>query len=109
LPDAFAPYLQEQRHIRVAEPIDRLHRIADEKQRSAVTRHPARGQDLEQPELTVRGVLKLVDENVPDPVIEREQQIGRRVLGAERLARGERDLDEIDDLALGERDSELRG
>src|SRR5690606_29345111 len=88
--------------------IDRLHRVAHEKQGAAVARFPPRREDLEQSKLPVRRVLELVDEDVPDPVVEREQQIRWRVVAAERFARRERDLDEIDDLALGEDDAKLR-
>ena len=99
---------QEQRHVRVAKAVDRLHRVADEKQRAAVVALPAGGQQLEQSQLRLRGVLELVDENVLDSAIECQQQIGRRLDLAQRAARRERELHEIDGAPLGEYDLELR-
>ena len=100
---------QEQRHVGVAKPIDRLHRIADEEQRAPVVGLPTRRQQLEQPALRLRGVLELVDEQVLDAPIEREQQLRRRVDLAERALRRECKLDEVDGAPLRERDLELGG
>jgi hypothetical protein len=58
--------LQEERHFGFAEAVDRLHRVADEEQRAAVTLLPAGRQLGEELELRERGVLELVDQDVRD-------------------------------------------
>ena len=80
---------QEQRHVRIAKPIDRLHRIADEKQRAPVIGLPTRRQQLQQAALRLRGVLELVDEQMLDAAVEREQQLRRRIDLTERALRRE--------------------
>src|SRR5262249_53767583 len=82
--DAALLRLEEQRQVRIAEAVDRLHRIADQEQRAAVAALPAAGQKLEQSDLRLRRVLELVDEQVLDSPVEREQKLGRRLDSAER-------------------------
>ena len=55
----------------------------------------------------MRRVLKLVDEQVLNAAIEREQELRRRIDLAERTLCRERELDEIDGPLLSERDLEL--
>ena len=98
---------QEQRHVRVAKAVDRLHRVADQEQRAPVVGLPARRQQLEQAPLRLRRVLELIDEQMLDAAIEREQQLRRRVDVPERALRRERELDEVDGTPLGEDDFEL--
>jgi hypothetical protein len=83
--------VEEQADLRVAEPIDRLHRIADQEQRTAVASFPAGGQRLDQSELRIGGVLELVDQHVSQARVERERGIGGRVRVAEGGARGGRE------------------
>ena len=70
--------LDEEPHLGVAEAVDRLHRIADREQRAAVAGLPAGGQPAQELELRERRVLELVDQQVIDACVEREQQVGRR-------------------------------
>ncbi len=107
--DAAPLRFEEQRQVGVAEAVDRLHRIADEEQRSAVAALPSGGQQLEQLHLRLRRILELVDEQVLDTPIEREQQLGRRVDAPERAARREAELDEVDAPRVGELHLELGG
>ncbi len=71
--------LDEQAHLGIAEAVDRLHRIADQKQRPPVPRGPACGQIRDQVALRLRRVLKFVDQQVLHARIEREQQVRRRI------------------------------
>ena len=84
--DAFLGRLQEERHVRLAERIDGLHRVADAEQRPAVAALPARQQQCEQPLLRRRGVLVLVHQQVADAVVEGERKLGRRRLVAQCIA-----------------------
>ena len=87
--------VDEQTDFGLAEAIDRLHRIADAEQRAAVAVGPPAGQALQQVELTERGVLELVDQDVLQAIVEREREIGRLVGGAERTQRAQSDLDVV--------------
>src|SRR5881296_3151374 len=100
--------LQEERHFGFAEAVDRLHRVADEEQRAAVTLLPAGSQLGEELELRERGVLELVDQDVRDLLVEREQQVARVVDRAERLERAVSELGEVGLAALAEQHLELR-
>src|SRR5581483_6722037 len=55
--EAAAPRAQEETDFRLAEAVDRLHRVADEEERAPVARLPARGEPLEELPLRHRGVL----------------------------------------------------
>ena len=100
--------VEEQADLRVAEPIDRLHRIADQEQRTAVASLPAGGQCLDQSELRIGGVLELVDQHVPQARVERERGIGGRVRVAEGGARRGREPRIVRDASLGEHDLQFR-
>ena len=69
----------EDAHLGFAKAVDRLHRIADGEQRAPVTGLPSRGEPAQKLELRERRVLEFVDQQMIDPKIEREQQVGRRV------------------------------
>ena len=79
---------QEQSDLGVAEAIDRLHRVADHEQRAAVARLPAGGERLEQLELRERGVLELIDQDVPQVEARRAapRSVGSPALGERRRA-----------------------
>src|SRR5256885_7015971 len=51
----------EQADLRVAEAVDRLHRIAHDEQRAPIALLPGGGEGFEQLELRQRGVLELID------------------------------------------------
>src|SRR5690606_5156819 len=65
--------LDEESDLRLPEPIDRLHRIAHAKERSPVAIDPSGRQPFEKVELRERRVLKLVDQNVLDAMVECER------------------------------------
>jgi hypothetical protein len=69
--DAFLAGLEEQADVGFAEAINRLHRVADQKESAAVPGLPTRRQLLEQIVLGVGGVLKLVDQQVLNAIAER--------------------------------------
>src|SRR6266702_1149152 len=100
--------LQEERHFGFAKAVDRQHRVADEEQRAAVTLLPAGSQLGEELELRERGVLELVDQDVRDLLVEREQQVARVVDRAERLERAVGELGEVSLAALAEQHLEVR-
>src|SRR5207237_3999750 len=82
--EAFLPRLKEERDLRLAEPVDRLHRVADEEERAAVALLPAGGEAAQELVLRPGGVLVFVDQDVADAGVEREQQVGRVLRRAER-------------------------
>src|SRR5262249_50251258 len=91
-----------------AEAVNRLHRVADQEQRAPVAFLPAGGELGEELELRERGVLELVDQDMRDLLVEREQQVARVVDRAECLERAVRELGEIGLAALAEQNLELR-
>jgi hypothetical protein len=82
--EAALPGIQKQRDLGLAEAVDRLHRVADEEERAAVLRLPARSEKGQQFPLRHRGVLELVDQDVLDARVEGEQEVGRLVDRSER-------------------------
>jgi hypothetical protein len=95
--------LEEQRHLGLAKAVDRLHRVTDQEQRAAVSRRPSLGEVLEEFALQVGGVLELVDQQVPDAVVERQREVGWVTVGVDQ--RGDRslpDLGEVDPPLAGE-------
>ena len=100
---------EEQAHFRVAEAVDRLHRIADREQRAPVARRPSCRQQLDEPELGVGRVLEFIDQQMIDREVETQQEVARRIGIAERLERGDRQLREVDGAVRGEHHRQLRG
>ncbi len=94
--------IEEQAHFRVAEAVDRLHRIADGEQRAAVAVGPAGRELRQQLVLHIGRVLEFVDEQMVVARIEAQQQVGRCLGGAERAQRRQRELDEVDGAFGGE-------
>ena len=94
--DTFGARTQEQPHFSFAETIDRLHWVTDSKHRASVIRQPAGSQPRHQFELTDRGVLELVNQQMMDAVIERQRQIGRRLIGAQCAQCALRNFGEVD-------------
>ena len=86
----------EQADLGAAEPIDRLHRIADGEQRPPVARLPTRREPANEVELQVGRVLELVDQQMPDPAVEPEEELRGSVRAAQRFERGKRALREVD-------------
>ena len=107
--NALALGLEEQRDVRLAERVDRLHRVADAEQAAPVARLPACDQDLEQARLRRRCVLVLVDQQVANTIVERECQLRRRLRVAKRVACGGGHGGMIEAVALGENRQQFRG
>src|SRR5439155_27145020 len=58
--EALFPRLEEERDLRLAEAVDRLHRVADEEERAAVAFLPARGEAAQELVLRPGGVLVFI-------------------------------------------------
>ncbi len=86
----------EDAHLGFAKAIDRLHRVADGEQGVPVTGLPSRGEQTQKLELCERCVLEFVDQQMIDPKIEREQQVGRPFLAAEGGERAQHALREVE-------------
>jgi hypothetical protein len=99
----------EQPHLGAAKAVDRLHRIADGEERPAVVHRPSRRQPADEILLRIGRVLELVDEQMPDPVVEPQQQVGGLVRIPQRLECCECRLREIDRARGPEHERELRG
>ena len=80
----------------LAETVDRLHRVADQKQRAPVPGDPSGDQLLEQGELAVGGILELVHQNVTDAAVELQQQLLGSLAFAQRYAGAGGDRDKVD-------------
>ena len=83
---------QKQRHIGVSKPINRLHCITDNEQgsgggASGVVFRPTSHESLQKLCLRRRGVLKLINENMLDLVIQPLRQWRRHFIRAQRLNR----------------------
>src|SRR3954465_11008124 len=61
--DGAFPGLEEERHLRFAEAVDRLHRVADEEERAAVAFFPSGGEAAQQLVLRPGSVLVFVDQD----------------------------------------------
>jgi hypothetical protein len=82
-------------HFRLTETINRLHRIADAEDTAPIVSLPARRELLHQIELRRRGVLEFVEQEMLQPVIESQAEVGGRVRSSERAQRRHRDGREI--------------
>ena len=95
------PGPQKQRHIGVPKPVNRLHRIPDHEQRSggsasSVVFTPASHEPLQEPGLRRGGVLKLVDEDMLNLVIQSLRQCRGHLVRAQCLDRCQRHVGVID-------------
>ena len=106
--DALALCLKEERDVRLAERIDGLHRVAHAEQAPAICGLPAGYEQLEQSRLGRGGVLVFVDQQVTDPVVERQRELGRCRINAECVARGRGDCRMIEAVAFGEECQQFR-
>ena len=77
--DAFPLRPQEQTNLGLAKAIDRLHRVANHEQRSPIALLPARCEAQHQLVLAQRRVLKLIDEQMTNPIVECQRQLGGRL------------------------------
>ena len=100
--DALALGLEEERDVRLAERIDGLHRIAHAEKAPAICGLPASYEQLEQSRLGRGGVLVFVDQQVTDPVVERQRELSRCRIEAERIACSGSDCRMIEAVAFGE-------
>ena len=92
---AMFPRQQELPDLGVAETVDRLHRIADTKERTAVAGLPAARQRFKHPVLRAGRVLHLVDKDMTNLVIEQQRDVARRVGTSEGRAGCKCDFDVI--------------
>ena len=106
--DSRAPGLQEKPHLGLAEPVDRLHRVADRKQGTPVLRFPSLGEPRHQFVLADGSVLELVDQQVADAIVKREGQVGGLAFRTQRTQRALGDLRKIHLATRLENELELR-
>ena len=99
----------EDAHLGFAKAIDRLHRVADGEQRMPVAGLPSRGEQAQKLELRERCVLEFVDQQMIDPKIEREQQVGRPFLAAEGGERAQHALREIERAGVAKGEGQAGG
>ena len=93
---------KKQADIGFAEAVNRLHRVADDKQGTAIAGRPTLGKPLDQLVLCERRILELVQEQVLDPHVEREQQLGGPLLRGQGAQRDQRRFRVIDGIFPGE-------
>ena len=92
---------QKQRHVGVPKPVNRLHRIPYHEQRSggsasSVMFGPASHEPLQEPGLRRGGVLKLVDEDMLNLVIQSLRQCRGHLIRSQCLYRCQRNVGVID-------------
>ena len=75
--DAVLGELEKCPDLRLAKSVNRLHGIADAEHAASVAALPAGREQPHQLELSARGVLKFVDQDVLQPIVEPQAQIGR--------------------------------
>ena len=85
----------EQAHIGVAETVDGLHGVADREDAGVLLASPALDQQRQQVELGDGGVLKLIDQDVADAVVQGQGQFGGRVILLKGLLGGDVELGEV--------------
>ena len=93
--DAGRARAQEQADLGFAELVDRLHRIAHRKQRTAIARFPARRERAEQFKLVEGRILEFIDQHVTKRVSAAQRQVGRLPLLGQPGARRSGDRREI--------------
>jgi hypothetical protein len=103
------PGPQEEPDLGVPEAVDRLHGVAHQEQRPAIPRLPAGCQAAQQSVLGGGGILILVHQQVADPMVQRQGQVGRSVLGAQGLDGLQRELGEVAASGFAEDQRQLRG
>ena len=101
--------IEKQPDVGIAKAVDRLHRIADDEQRSAIARCPPGGQLFDQVALSERSILIFVDQKMLDSKVEREQKLGGSVAARQRPQRDQGRFVEIDRADIGEHELEPRG
>ncbi len=108
--------VEKRAHLRLPKAINRLHRIADAEDAPSVVPLPSRRELLHQIELRRRGVLELIEQQMLQPIIEPQAQVGGRLGSPERAQRRHRDGRKIhgasfpkDAVELGRREHENLG
>ena len=69
------PGHDKQADFRFAEPVNGLHRVADQKKRASVTVTPAVGEFIQQVNLAGRGILKLIYQQMLYSIVQTQCQI----------------------------------
>ena len=96
LANAVPDHLQKQADFGVPESVDGLHRVADGEERPAIVRFPTRDQLPKQSKLSHGGILELVDQQMPNAVVQGKREVAGRILGAQRASGCEGQLREVD-------------
>ncbi|MGB3428888.1 MAG: hypothetical protein WBA53_12025 [Burkholderiaceae bacterium] len=107
-PDTAVPRAQEQADLRLAETVDRLHRVTDHEQRAAIPSRPVGDESLDEFELGDRGVLELVDQQMTQARVERKRNVAG-LLVAKRLHGAMRHFAEIHRSRFGKHDPQFAG
>ncbi len=90
------PTFGEQRYIRIAKTIDRLHRIADSEKGVIAVGLPTLGEQFKKAHLAVGGILKLVHQQVANSVVEVQCKVRRARFISQTGASAQLQLSEID-------------
>ncbi len=106
--DTSFPGAQEETHLRLAESVDRLHRVTDDEERPPIPRRPVGNQALDQLELRDRRVLEFVDQQVPDPRVERHRDVAAALV-TERGHGPARHFGEVHQSRFGKDDGQFGG
>ena len=106
-PDAEVARTQKEADLRLAELVDRLHRVADHEQGAAVPGCPVRDECREKVELRDRRILEFVDEDVPQLLARADREISGGTLFRERRAGRARDIHMIHATCLREREVQV--
>ena len=80
----------------LAKPVNRLHRVTDDKQRAPVARLPSCGQTAQEIVLCIRGILEFIDQDMAKSTVELQQQFFRSHGRSEGLVRRISDFNKID-------------
>ncbi len=75
--DAGGACAQKHAHLRLAKPVDGLHRVPDQKERATIPRLPPRREQREQARLLQGGVLEFIDQDVTNAAVHAQCQVGR--------------------------------
>jgi hypothetical protein len=107
--EAATANVEEQSNLGLAEPVNGLHRIADEEDRPALGLVPSGGELPDEADLAERRVLELVDQNVADTFAQDQREVGR-IFGLPQSGfGGEGDLSEIAGSGPGENERQFGG
>ncbi len=105
--DPALPGLKKEADLRFTKSVNRLHGIAHQEQRPSVIRAPVPDQPGQQAILALGGILKLIDEQVADLIVQSAGQVGWGLVRTQRGPRPDGDLREVDAPFLAKDEPEL--